>query len=247
MKKFSFKILTAALVAMLVFSNSSFAEMSNEEFTKAMEKFLENDDNVEKITVSLKRFVQNQEEKQRKQALDEQFSNPVQIDIGSSPVKGPKDAKITVVEFSDFQCPYCNRGAANIAQVLKENADVKLVFKNLPLPFHQQAKGAAIAALAAGKQGKFWEMHDKLFENQSKLSEEPWAEFAKDIGIDVEKFKKDLEDESLAKQVDEDLALAQKLGVRGTPGFFVNGVQLQGAQPPSEFNKIIEEWKKRGL
>ena len=123
--------------------------------------------------------------------------------------------------------------------------DVKLVLKNLPLPFHKRAKPAARAALAAGAQGKYWEMHDLLFENQSKLDDATFFKHAEKIGLDMAKFKADYNGEKFAKMVDEDMALATKLGVRGTPGFFINGVKLQGAQPLPEFKRIIDEWLKR--
>ncbi|MCB0317866.1 MAG: thioredoxin domain-containing protein [Bdellovibrionales bacterium] len=150
-----------------------------------------------------------------------------------------------MVEFSDFQCPYCKRGADTMAEVLKAYPnDVNLVFKNLPLPFHKQAGPAAKAALAAGKQGKFWEMHDRLFNNQQRLSAGFYEEQAKDLGLDVEKFKTDLNDPELEKQLKADMDLAQKHGISGTPGFFVNGVEVRGAMPVDHFKGIIDRWLK---
>lgn len=224
------------------------AQPSADDFGAKMEKYLENDDNVGKIGTALERyFMKRQREEQEKaakaeaQSMEDQFNNPVQVDIGSSPVKGPENAPITIVEFSDFQCPYCSQAAKTVDQVYKAyEGKVKVVFKNLPLPFHSEAKGAAIAALAAGKQGKFFEMHDKLFASQSELSDDLYPRLASELGLDVEKFKKDLQDEALAKSVDADMELANKLGVRGTPGFFVNGVQVKGARPFEYFKQIID-------
>ena len=128
-------------------------------------------------------------------------------------------------------------------EVLKEYPDkVKLVFKHLPLGFHKEAKPAAIAANAAGRQGKFWEMHDLLFEKQRELNSDLYPKLAKQLGLDMDKFNADMKDEAIAKQVDEDAKQANKLGVRGTPGFFVNGVQVKGARPLSHFKKLIDRW-----
>ena len=120
--------------------------------------------------------------------------------------------------------------------------DVKLVFKNLPLPFHKNAEPAARAALAAGKQGKFWEMHDKLFANQKKLNEAFYTSTAKDLGLNVETFKKDYASDELKKQVKDDAAQARKLGIQGTPGFTVNGVMVKGAYPFDHFKGIVDRW-----
>ena len=164
----------------------------------------------------------------------------------SLPSYGPEDAKVTIIEISDFQCPFCSRGAATIDQIKKEYAkDVRVVFVNQPLSFHQQAKPAAIAALAAHRQGKFWEMHDKLFGNAKELTEANFKKWAGEIGLDVAKFEKDYADPAIAAQVDRDQKVANALGVRGTPGFFVNGVNISGAQPFENFKKIIDEQIQR--
>ena len=119
--------------------------------------------------------------------------------------------------------------------------DVKVVFKNLPLDFHPQAMPAAKAAHAAGIQGKFWEMHDLLFDNQKSLADSYYEEAAKTIGLDIEKFKKDFAAPETEEAVKADKELAGKLGVQGTPNFFVNGVNLRGAYPVEEFKKVIDK------
>lgn len=248
MKTFSTIILTIALFLGGV--STAAAEINQKDFAAALDKYLESEENVGKIASSLENFFLKKKQEQDKQAaqdeekeLEEQFKNPVKIDIGNSPVLGKADAPITVIAFSDFQCPFCTRGADTMKDVKKEYGDkVKIVFKNLPLPFHPEAKPAGVAALAAHKQGKFWEMHDKLFENQSQLGAETYARLAKEIGLDVKKFESDIKDAALEKQVEEDAALASKLGVRGTPGFFVNGVQVRGARPLPYFKQIIDRW-----
>ena len=168
------------------------------------------------------------------------------IPVGNSPTWGPSDAPVTIVEFSDFQCPFCEKGYKTLEKVKKNFPDqVRIAFKQLPLPFHKQAKPAARAALAAHEQGKFWEMHDKLFENQDKFKQNKGSmkEFAtglaKEIGLDVEKFKKDYDKDEYADIIKEEKQLAQKLKARGTPHFFVNGERVKGAQPYSRFKKVI--------
>ncbi|MSQ82705.1 MAG: thioredoxin [Myxococcales bacterium] len=162
--------------------------------------------------------------------------------FAGSPAQGPEHAKVTLVEISDYQCPFCSRANATVDELHKEYAnDLKVVFVNQPLSFHPHARPAAIAALAAHKQGKFWEMHAKLFGNQKELSDENYKKWAKEIGLDAAKFDADSKDAEVAKQVDRDQAVSTALDVNGTPGFFVNGVKLEGAQPKEAFKKIIDE------
>lgn len=165
------------------------------------------------------------------------------LTLGDAPVKGPKDAAVTIVMFTDFQCPYCKRGDASLTEAMaKFDGKVKLAFKHYPLPFHKHAPGAAKAALAAGEQDKFWEMHDLLFENQTRLdNSELYPELAKQIGLNVKKFKKDIKKPAYDKLIDQDKAQGAKVGVRGTPAFFINGTRLVGAQPAQKFETVIEQ------
>ncbi len=226
---------------------------SSDAFAKDMDAYLSNEKNVEKIGEAMRVYFTKKQQEAAKAAaeteekrVEQQFENPVKVDIAGSPVKGKSDARITIVEFSDFQCPFCTRGMKTMEDVLKAYPnDVRLVFKNLPLEFHPNAKPAAVAALAAGEQGKFWEMHDILFANQKELSEENFIKWAGQISLDVEKFKNDLKNPALMAKVEQDAQLGESLGVNGTPGFFVNGVQLSGAQPLPEFQKIIDRWLKK--
>jgi len=228
-------------------------EMAQESFNKMMDAFLEDDANLEKLGTALEQLYKKKQASARQQQavaeqerVEDQFKNPVKIELGKSPAKGPEGAKIIIVEFSDFQCPFCRKGSATAYQVLEEYPkDVKIVFKHLPLPFHPEAKPAAQASIAAQNQGKFWEMHDALFENQAALGEETYMRLAEEIGLDMDKFKKDLADPETAKMVENDAATATKLGVRGTPGFFINGVQLSGAQPLPKFKEIIDRWLEK--
>ncbi|HMO02481.1 MAG TPA: thioredoxin domain-containing protein [Oligoflexia bacterium] len=253
--KFKFLLLLLANVFLPVvfLANQAVADITDAQFEKMFEKFVTSDKGQAVLTKALQQYETKQREAAQKQAearakaeLESQFKNPVKVDVGSSPTKGPSNAKITIVEFSDFQCPYCSRGKNVMEEVLKAYPqDVRLVFKNLPLPFHDQARPAARAALAAGKQGKFWEMHDALFDNQGSLQESWYVEKAKALGLDVEKFKKDMASTEIEEQIKTDETLARNLGIQGTPGFFVNGVAVKGAYPFDHFKMIIDRWLQK--
>ncbi|TYO98497.1 protein-disulfide isomerase [Geothermobacter ehrlichii] len=146
------------------------------------------------------------------------------VDVGDAPVRGNIDAPVTIVVFDDFQCPYCARLAPVLKQILERNPQkVRLALKNFPLPMHRFARKAALAALAAGKQGKFWEMHDLLFENYNRLSDQKIRELAGKVGLDLARFDRDMQDSALQGQVQQDLRQGQQLGVRGTPTVYING------------------------
>ena len=164
------------------------------------------------------------------------------VALGSAPVKGPKTAKITIVEWSDFQCPFCGRVGPTLEQVKKEYGDqVQLAFKHMPLPMHSKAPAAHAAAEAAAMQGKFWEMHDLLFANQRSVSDAKYVEWAKEIGLDLPKFETDRKSKKVEQRIAADKSQGSKLGVTGTPAFFVNGRFLSGAQPFASFKKLIDE------
>lgn len=165
------------------------------------------------------------------------------VNTKGSPAKGgAANAPVTLVEFSDFQCPFCSRVTGTLDQIEKAYGDkVRIVFKHLPLRMHSRAPMAHAASEAANRQGKFWEMHDLIFENQRDLSEAAYLRYAGQIGMDVDQFKKDMASASVKARVDADAAEAAKLGVTGTPGFFVNGYFLSGAKPFSEFKRVIDE------
>jgi protein-disulfide isomerase len=161
-------------------------------------------------------------------------------------VRGPADAKVTIVEWSDFQCPFCKRSRPTIEQIEKEYGDqVRVSFRHLPLDFHQKAGAAHAAAAAAGEQGKFWEMHDKIFDNQQQMSEQKYEEWAGEMGMDVEQFKRDVASAEVKATIDKDKKEAAALGVTGTPAFFVNGRYIRGAQPFPTFKVMIDEELER--
>jgi len=160
-----------------------------------------------------------------------------------TPARGPASAPVTIAEFSDFQCPFCQRAVPTLKQVEDVYKDkVRIVWKHMPLEsIHKQALGAALAAEAARMQGKFWEYHDKLFANQRQLTPDDLKRYAQEVGLNMARFEKDLLNVENRKRVTDDMAEARSLGVSGTPGFFVNGRFLNGAKPFEEFERVINE------
>jgi protein-disulfide isomerase len=164
------------------------------------------------------------------------------VPIEDSPVKGNSDALVTVVEFSDYQCPFCSRAHATVQKLQEEYGDkLRVVMKQNPLSFHPRAKPAALAAMAAGEQGKYWEYHDKLFANAKELEDADLEKYAKEVGLNVDKWKKDMGNSKYQQIIDRDQGLAGQLGANGTPAFFINGRLLSGAQPIDNFRTLINE------
>lgn len=163
------------------------------------------------------------------------------IDIGDSPIRGNKNAKVTIIEYSEVQCPYSQRFHPILLEVLKAYPnDVRLVFKHFPLNFHKDAKPAAKAILTAGEQGKYWEMLDLLFVNGRNLSDERYPEFAKQLGLDAGRFTKDLKEKDSKWEdiINKDMELGRTINVRGTPTCFMNGKRTQ-ARDLASFKREI--------
>jgi protein-disulfide isomerase len=162
-----------------------------------------------------------------------------------NPVKGAKNAKVVINEFSDFECPFCSRVNPTMKKIMEEYGDkVQVVWRNMPLPMHSNAKLAAEAAQEAfvqqGSEG-FWKFHDTLFENQKALQRADLEKYAAAQGLNMAKFKKALDEHTHAKHVENDVALAGKVGISGTPAFTVNGAFVSGAQPFEQFDKLIKQ------
>jgi len=156
--------------------------------------------------------------------------------------KGPEGAPVTIVEFSDFQCPFCARVQPTLQRIQETyGRNVRLVWKHLPLPNHREAVAAALAAEAAGRQGKFWEYHDKLFANQRKLQRDALTQYARELQLHMTRFEADFGAREAQGRIDADAAEAVSLGVDGTPGFFINGRFISGAQAFETFAGIIDE------
>jgi protein-disulfide isomerase len=180
----------------------------------------------------------------RAAAKVEVYLRPPRVEVAADPsrLRGDPAAPVTIVEFSDFQCPFCARVQPTLQQVLeKYQGRVNLSYRDFPLStIHPNATKAGEAARCAGEQGKFWEYHDRLFADISKLDPKSLAEHARSLGLDGGKFDACLESGKFRPLVERDQQEGAQAGVTGTPGFFINGVALSGAQPAAEFERIIE-------
>jgi protein-disulfide isomerase len=165
----------------------------------------------------------------------------VDVSPGDAPSRGPKNAPVTIVAFSDFQCPFCSRVLPTVKQVEDTyKGKVRLAFKQLPLPFHPNAEIAAQASLAAHEQGKFWEMHDKMFANQQSLDRPNLERYAEELKLNMPRFKAALDSGKYKEKVQKDAADGNKIGATGTPTFFVNGIKVEGAVPFENFKTVID-------
>ena len=164
------------------------------------------------------------------------------IPLAESPVKGPSDARVTIVEFSDFQCPPCAESRDLIKRVLDAYPkDVRLVYKQFPLPsIHKNAVAAARASIAARRQGKFWEMHDMLYKHQDALEPDKLADYAKEIGLDMQRWQNDFESPEIRELVAQEIQDGRAADVDATPTFFVNGKRLD-ERSFDDFKQLIDE------
>lgn len=211
---------------------------------KAPEQFIEV---VNKAAQNAQRQAQEKAVAEEGKKRDDEFKNPLKpvVEEGRA-IWGNKDAKVTIVEYSDFECPYCARGHATVEEVIKAYPnDVRIVFKHLPLDFHPLAMPAAryFEAVAMQDQAKAKKFHDIVFENQGDLrtkKEGFLKEAAKKAGADMAKVAKDLNSEAITKRIEADMEEARKFNFSGTPGFLINGVSLRGAYPFPDFKEIID-------
>lgn len=168
-------------------------------------------------------------------------AEPAVVSIQGAPLRGAEDAAVTIVAFSDFQCPYCSRAHPTLTKLLDQYpGQVRIAFRHLPLAFHADARLAHRAAIASGRQGRFWEMHDRIFENSRSLDRDSLLDHARALGLDMQKFNDDLESEAVAAEIERDIEEAERLGVTGTPTFFVNATRVAGAQPYANFQTIVD-------
>jgi protein-disulfide isomerase len=191
-------------------------------------------------------------EEEEKKALEESFNNPLQAEIRADETfRGNKDAQITLVEYSDFECPFCSRGYNTVRELLKKyDGKIRFVYKHLPLSFHPQAMPASqyYEAIRLQDPEKAWKFHDRIYEDQRKLQngESFLKAIAKELKVDMARLAKDVKSEQVQKRIDADMAEAAKFGFQGTPGFLLNGVPVKGAYPTSHFEGLIQELQKRG-
>ena len=173
------------------------------------------------------------------------FNQVHELPIGGSAIMGKKDAPVTIVEFSDFQCPYCARLQPTLKQVLDAYPnDGKLVYKDFPLSFHKQATNAAKAARAAGEQGKYWEMHDLIFKDYNTLADDSFKKYAEQLNLDVNRFMTDFQSTKYDVLIQADIALGRKVGVQGTPTLFLNGKRMQ-QRSFEHFKELIDAALKK--
>jgi len=206
------------------------------------------------VKETIVRFIQQQKAQAAAQAYYDKLKAEAKVEIllapyraprqaveAKGPSRGPANAPVTIVEFSDFECPYCSRAEETISEVVRVYGDkVRVVYRDLPLPNHQNAAKAAEAAHCAGEQGKYWEMHARLFANQRALDVAALKGYAKDLKLDQAKFDKCLDSGATASLVEEGKKAGNELGISGTPAFFVNGIMINGAQPFDAFKEIID-------
>lgn len=167
------------------------------------------------------------------------------LPVADSPFRGPADAPVVLTEFSDFQCPFCSKVPALVDELLRAYpTQLKFVFKQFPLPMHKEAMIASRASLAAHRQGKFWEMHDKIFANQRALTAESLERYARELGLNLPRWQADLQSKEIQAQVDGDLKLGQASQVSGTPTLFLNGRRI-GDRSVEGLKRLIEEALKQ--
>jgi protein-disulfide isomerase len=206
---------------------------------------------LEQIGPRIRRFLEEQQANEGREAyvasLREKSGVAIKLQAprvnvaAEGPARGRADAPVTIIEFSDYQCPFCKRVEPTVEAVLKKYPDqVRFVFRHFPLEqIHPRARPAAEAALCANDQGKFWEFHEKVFAG-SGLEEANLVEYASAVGLDADKFKACVAERKFKDQVDADMKAGREAGVSGTPAFFVNGIMMSGAKPVEEFAEVIE-------
>lgn len=242
------KILVALTVAIgflaPVFYPANIMAADDKNMDAIIKKYIETHPEV--LVEAIQKYYAKQRKKDAKSKIEDSFQNRVTLPLGGAPSAGPEKAEVVLVEFSDFQCPFCARVSGTLHNLRdKYKGKLRVVFKHLPLPFHKKAPGAAKASLAANEQGKFWPYRDLLMSRQAEWGagneNELFIKYAKELELDITRFKKDVNKKEFQKIIDKDMALAKKLGISGTPTFFLNGVRLGGAQPQSAFENIIDK------
>ncbi|MEK6625178.1 MAG: DsbA family protein [Bdellovibrionota bacterium] len=225
----------------LIVERSIPKEHINDQMRERIKKFLA----MEKKKEVLEKWLNEQTKKSPVEVYIAKPNWPVfDIPIEGAPYSGASDAKVTLVEYSDFQCPFCAKGSQIVAELKKKYGNkLKVVFKNFPLPFHKQAMPAALAGLCANEQGtdKFWKMHDKMFGDQSKLEIADLKATAKSIGLDTKKFDDCLDTSKYEAAITKDMEQGQIIEVKSTPTFFVNGRIINGAREVEFFSDLIDE------
>jgi protein-disulfide isomerase len=192
-------------------------------------------------------------EEDEKKQMEDTFKKPLTPVIrADEAIRGPKDAPLTLVEYSDFECPFCQRGFETVMELMKQyDGKIRFVYKHLPLSFHRQAMISSqyYEALRLQNNDLAFKFHDELYRNQKQLKngEKFLKEIAKKVGADMKKLEKDVNAKEVLDRIEQDQQEAAEYGMQGTPGFVLNGIPVRGAYPTSHFTGIVEELKKRGL
>ena len=210
--------------------------------SKAGSAVLDDEEFMSKVEEGIEAYIDKQ------QAAQAGPSEPIDVSIDDDAIKGDKDAPVTIVEFSDFECPFCGRFSRDtLPQIMAEYVDTgkaRFIYRDFPLSFHRNAKAAAVAAECAHEAGgdeAYFAYNDKLYENQTMFSVENFKAWAVELGLNASQFNECLDSEKYGEEVDKDFADGQSYGVTGTPAFFINGRKVSGAQPFSVFQTIIDE------
>lgn len=218
-----------------------------EAFFEANRERIPPDQTLEGLREDIRRHLRSLRREQAAAAVRERAAVVVLLDAPRAPVeptgpsRGPADAAVTLVEFSDYQCPYCRRAEPTIAALLERYPDeLRVVYRHLPLDFHANARPAAIAAVCADRQGRFWDYHELLFANQQQLDAPDLRRYAEQLALDLEDFDACRESEEASRVVETDVRAAGAAGASGTPAFFVNGILLTGARPIEAFAEVID-------
>jgi protein-disulfide isomerase len=210
----------------------------------------------EQVAPQIKQYLEQQKQREGQaafiQSLEAKYKaeymlEPIRVQVAADgPAKGPASAPVTIVEFSDFQCPFCSRVVPTMEQVLSKYGDkVRVVFRQFPLAFHENAQKAAEASLCAHDQGKFWEMHDAMFQNQQALAVDALKAQAAKLGLNAETFNSCLDGGKHAATVKADFTAGSAAGVSGTPAMFVNGRFISGAVPLEQITPVIDDELRR--
>lgn len=217
-------------------------EQVNAQLKQRIVSFLKNEMNANAIDAWMAK-------KTKDKPIEVYFNRPQRpyfdVAVGNAPTFGKGDAKVTIIEYSDFQCPYCARAAETLKQIKKKYGNkVQIAFKQFPLNFHNHARNAAHASLCASEQSSdsFWKMHDKMFENQQQLDNDGLKKLAKESGLNIEKYDQCMSSKKFDKQITEEINEGNRLGIRSTPTFFVNGRLISGAQPIEVFSEEIDQY-----
>jgi len=247
-------LLVAISAGMLLFSFPAWSDSTKEEVLQLRIQVTE----IQKELAEIKQMIKDAAAGARAPAARNAGFTQQSISIGDSPFKGKADAPVTVIEYSDYQCPFCARSYRDVMPILQEEyidtGKVRFVMRENPLvSIHKDATNASIAALCAGDQGKYWEMHNQLFDNQKALAVDNLKSYAESIGLDTAEFNDCLDNKKTEEQVRADMASASKLGMAGTPGFFIGltdgndpdkvelSVYLRGAKPIDDFRASIDD------